>query len=87
MRKSLFQNNQFRTIKSFSQNNRNWQYWHQRLYYVKTKRTNNKMLPESALNLGTKPFGSDALLSGLLRHVLLGRTKIFIGDAFLVLIK
>ena len=32
-------------------------------YYVKTKKSSNKMLPQWALNQGPQPFVSDALLS------------------------
>ena len=35
------------------------------------------MLSQCALNLGPQPFGSDALLSQPLRHLLLGISKIF----------
>ena len=38
----------------------------------KQKKSSNKMLPQLALNPGPRPFGSDVLLPGLLRHVLLG---------------
>ena len=46
------------------------------------------MLPHWAMNLGPQPLGSDTLLSELLRHVLLVRSKICIyGQALLVLTK
>ena len=48
-----------------------------------TKLCENKML---VLNLRPKPFGSDALLSKVLRHVLLeGSVRILCGHATLVL--
>ena len=34
------------------QNFTHWQYWHQRLYYVKTKNSGNKMYPQWGLNPG-----------------------------------
>ena len=67
---------------SFSQNSQNWQYWHHRFFYVKTKnKSSNKMLPQWTFNLGPQPLRSDALLSELNRHVLLGRAKIFIWSS------
>ena len=39
---------------------------------MKMKKNSNKILPQRALNLGPQTFGSDTLLSELLRHVLLG---------------
>ena len=44
----------------------------------KNKKPINKMLPQWTMNLGPQLFESDALLSELLRHLLLGRPKIFI---------
>ena len=44
----------------------------------KNKKSSNKMLPQWAMNPGSQSFGSDDLLSKPLRHVLLGRSKIFI---------
>ena len=69
---------------SFSQNSRNWQYWYQSLYYLKTEKSKNKMLLQWALNLGPHPFGSDALLSELL---LLRDLRSSYGHAILVLTK
>ena len=39
------------------QNWHQWQYWHQRLYCVKTKKSSNKLLPQWVLNLGSQSSG------------------------------
>ena len=55
----------------FSQTRQSWQYWHQRLFNVKTKNSSNKMLPPVRIEHGTSDFKSDTLLSELTWHVLL----------------
>ena len=42
------------------------------------KKIQQQNATEVSIGLGPQPFGSDALLSELLRYVLLGRSKIFI---------
>ena len=34
------------------QNRQQWQYWHQKLYSMKTKKSSNKILTQLVLNLG-----------------------------------
>ena len=65
---------------SFLKTRRNWQgllYWHQRLYYVKIKNSNNKMLAHWVLNPWTYDSKSNAVLSMLTGHVLLRRSLNF----------
>ena len=48
-------------------------------FYMK-KKSSNKDLSLQVTNLGSQPFGSDALLSKLLRGLLLGRSVRFLCD-------
>ena len=60
----------------FSRTNRNWQYWHKRLCYVKIKKSATKYYLQWALSWGLLPFQFDAypteqvLVSGSLNCLL-----------------
>ena len=63
----------------FLQNRRSWQqyqYWHQRLYYMKIKKSSNKMIPSVSIEPLTSDSKSNTLLSEAIWHVYLGIIKL-----------